>query len=69
MTQSNTYGDRELIHCSSIHLQELANFENQPDGPKLCVEDLLRDGGFLSCGSQAMFQAFVAEAVSGGGIR
>lgn len=51
------------------HLQELANFENSPDGPKLCVDDLLRDGGFLSCGFQPRYQAFIAEAVFNGGIR
>lgn len=50
-------------------LQELANFENSPDGPKLCVEDLLRDGGFLSCGFQPRYTAFIAEAVFSGGVR
>lgn len=47
----------------------MANFENAPDGPKLCVEDLLRDGGFLSCGFQPRYQAFIAEAIYSGGVR
>lgn len=49
--------------------QELANFENVPDGPKLSIEDLLRDGGFMNCGDQAQYQAFIAEAVYNNGNR
>lgn len=44
--------------------QELACFENMPSGPKLCVDDLIRDGAFNSCGSShPKFNCFVAEAV------
>ncbi|KAJ6636293.1 Thialysine N-epsilon-acetyltransferase [Pseudolycoriella hygida] len=49
-------------------LYELADFEKMPDGPKLTVEDLIRDGGFNSNDStnkaQPLFFCFIAEEMS-----
>ncbi|XP_053680760.1 thialysine N-epsilon-acetyltransferase [Anopheles nili] len=46
-------------------IQELADFEKMPDGPRLTVDDLIRDGGFDERHSQdgaPVFHSFVLEA-------
>lgn len=45
-------------------MHELAEFQNMPDGPKLTLEDLLRDGGFNeseTISTLSMYICFVAE--------
>ncbi|XP_055546488.1 thialysine N-epsilon-acetyltransferase-like [Wyeomyia smithii] len=45
-------------------IQELADFEGMSDGPKLTIQDLLRDGGFddgVSSNSVPIFHSFVLE--------
>lgn len=47
-------------------IQELATYEEMPHGPKLTVDDLIRDGGFSpssssSSPSSKLFHSFVAE--------
>jgi len=46
--------------CGAIHrlIQELANYEKIPDGPKINVQVLERDG----FGSRPVFECFVAVA-------
>ncbi|EAT37832.1 AAEL010220-PA [Aedes aegypti] len=44
-------------------IQELADFEHMSDGPKLTVEDLVRDGGFQEEQTETtpVFHSFVLE--------
>ncbi|XP_062554811.1 thialysine N-epsilon-acetyltransferase [Armigeres subalbatus] len=44
-------------------IQELADFEQMPDGPELTVEDLVRDGGFEEDQSKVtpIFHSFVLD--------
>ncbi|KFB44486.1 AGAP002239-PA-like protein [Anopheles sinensis] len=44
-------------------IQELADFEQMPDGPQLTVDDLVRDGGFdgAGAGEGPVFHSFVLE--------
>lgn len=45
-------------------MQELADYEQMSDGPKLTKEDLLRDGGFEDKSHHKFFHSFVAERIS-----
>ncbi|XP_037039394.1 uncharacterized protein LOC119076628 isoform X5 [Bradysia coprophila] len=49
-----------------LMIQELADFEKMPDGPKLTVDDLIRDGGFDSndANGHPLFFCFIAEEIS-----
>ncbi|XP_055636008.1 thialysine N-epsilon-acetyltransferase isoform X2 [Toxorhynchites rutilus septentrionalis] len=55
-----------LIQCENRFLgcvNELANYEAMPDGPKLTVQDLERDGGYSEDSTAApVFTSFVLEA-------
>lgn len=41
-------------------IQELANYEKMPDGPKLTIKTLIDDGAFYNS-STPLFHSFVAE--------
>lgn len=45
-------------------MQELADYEKMSDGPKLKIEDLLKDGAFDHSSQQIFFHSFVAEQLS-----
>lgn len=42
-------------------IQELAVYEKMPNGPKLTVTDMIRDGGFDGTQARPLFHSFVAE--------
>ncbi|CRK98345.1 CLUMA_CG011706, isoform A [Clunio marinus] len=42
-------------------IQELADFENMSDGPKLKAADLIRDGNLDGSSNNQLFYSFVAE--------
>ena len=41
-------------------VQELADYEKMPDGPKLTEDDFVRDGGFGHDAGQPYFECHVA---------
>lgn len=43
-------------------IQELANYEEMPNGPSLTADDLRKDGGFKER-ERPLFHSFVAEQV------
>ncbi|XP_063696700.1 thialysine N-epsilon-acetyltransferase-like [Culicoides brevitarsis] len=45
-------------------IQELADYEEMPSGPKLKREDLLRDGAFEDNSLYKFFHSFVAEEIA-----
>ena len=50
-------GNRDDMQAVLGLIQELANFENEPDAVLVTVDDLLRDG----FGTNPLFEVFVAE--------
>uniref|UniRef100_A0A1B0CI92 Putative diamine acetyltransferase n=2 Tax=Lutzomyia longipalpis TaxID=7200 RepID=A0A1B0CI92_LUTLO len=44
-------------------IQELADYEEMPNGPQLKLDDLIRDGGFDSP-QNSVFHSFIAEEVT-----
>ena len=53
-------GKQEDMHAVLGLIQELADFENEPDAVLVTVDDLVRDG----FGTNPLFQVFVAEVES-----
>lgn len=46
----------------SFRLQELATFEEMPNGPELKAADLIRDGNLEGTSENTLFTSFVAES-------
>ncbi|KAI1285614.1 Thialysine N-epsilon-acetyltransferase [Halotydeus destructor] len=54
-------GDLDAIRSL---IQELADYEKMPYGPKLTVNDLIRDGGFDGSNGSKLFHSYVATSGS-----